>query len=300
MSLAILRHFTPFQSTLLIRGATRRAQQRRASSRISIHAPHTRSDPGKCRVRQATKEISIHAPHTRSDFHPLSFDSGYPSFQSTLLIRGATIMISASHGSQEISIHAPHTRSDKVSSLPLRRYRISIHAPHTRSDQSPLSRYKTAFHFNPRSSYEERHNPIIGLLSQKRYFNPRSSYEERLNILSHCNVVANFNPRSSYEERHRRGLAYTHRGNFNPRSSYEERPGAYSAMYQQITFQSTLLIRGATSASTRTPLPYLFQSTLLIRGATYVLLRQPRHMTISIHAPHTRSDYRCYHVTLFF
>ena len=56
-----------FQSTLLIRGATRRCH--------GLHGGHG---------------ISIHAPHTRSDTN--SADSSSSSlFQSTLLIRGATL-----------------------------------------------------------------------------------------------------------------------------------------------------------------------------------------------------------------
>ena len=57
--------------------------------------------------------------------------------------------------------------------------------------------------------------------------------------------------------------------NFNPRSSCEERPGYAFAAFLMRIFQSTLLMRGATSLS------YLlmsavarFQSTLLMRGAT--------------------------------
>ena len=123
---------------------------------------------------------------------------------------------------------------------------------------------------------------------------------------------------------------------FNPRSSCEERrrapervrptdaisihaPHARSDTTQQIreyntgTFQSTLLMRGATSVST-TPWPrlnhfnprssceerhyfdnvpvieYLFQSTLLMRGATCSVFRHRDWRCISIHAPHARSD----------
>ncbi len=38
--------------------------------KISIHAPHTRSDNGdKGYPLASVKDISIHAPHTRSDVH---------------------------------------------------------------------------------------------------------------------------------------------------------------------------------------------------------------------------------------
>ena len=55
-----------FQSTLLMRGATRRAVRRGRRQRISIHAPHARSDAQIKGLRRA-RDISIHAPHARSD-----------------------------------------------------------------------------------------------------------------------------------------------------------------------------------------------------------------------------------------
>ena len=56
-----------FQSTLLIRGATIRPLSAYQSYAISIHAPHTRSDPTTTRANGLSRQISIHAPHTRSD-----------------------------------------------------------------------------------------------------------------------------------------------------------------------------------------------------------------------------------------
>ena len=38
------------------------------AQRISIHAPHTRSDLRASSEHETVLEISIHAPHTRSDF----------------------------------------------------------------------------------------------------------------------------------------------------------------------------------------------------------------------------------------
>ena len=60
-----------------------------------------------------------------------------------------------------------------------------------------------------------------------------------------------------------------HIPHFNPRSSCEERQVAEKAVAPHYTFQSTLLMRGAT---TDTPITTMigktFQSTLLMRGAT--------------------------------
>ena len=56
---------------------------------------------------------------------------------------------------------------------------------------------------------------------------------------------------------------------FNPRSSCEERLTRAGSTRQITTFQSTLLMRGATKATPRwQTMPSLFQSTLLMRGAT--------------------------------
>ena len=102
--------------------------------------------------------------------------------------------------------------------------------------------------------------------------------------------------------------------NFNPRSSCEERRPQGIGKSYILKFQSTLLMRGATriSLSTRSSV-LLFQSTLLMRGATPGPSSHParrRHfnprssceerlaiflfmvamMSISIHAPHARSD----------
>ena len=78
---------------------------------ISIHAPHTRSDsPSSAATKRG--DISIHAPHTRSDCRKTGWDRSFWIFQSTLLIRGATIFLATSSADDNISIHAPHTRSD--------------------------------------------------------------------------------------------------------------------------------------------------------------------------------------------
>ena len=59
-------------------------------------------------------------------------------------------------------------------------------------------------------------------------------------------------------------------------------------LYQQ--FQSTLLMRGATSAQHWADSAGVFQSTLLMRGATLRPDRAGHATHISIHAPHARSD----------
>ena len=125
--------------------------------------------------------------------------------------------------------------------------RISIHAPHARSDLM-ISRQK----------------------SWRLYFNPRSSCEERLTVMPSWRYLPNFNPRSSCEERQFLRICFMSSVDFNPRSSCEERrqavlktravehisihaPHARSDLLRLLQqehllgFQSTLLMRGATA-----------------------------------------------------
>ena len=65
---------------------------------------------------------------------------------------------------------------------------------------------------------------------------------------------------------------------------------AYWADDKDAEFQSTLLMRGATVPSSRRYCRQRFQSTLLMRGATAEMKEGISDVTISIHAPHARSD----------
>ena len=130
-----------FQSTPLIRGATRHGFHHRYQLGISIHAPHTRGD-------RSTPICSS----TMSNFNPrpsyegrLGATDGLPGdmqFQSTPLIRGATYEVRAAYHTDCISIHAPHTRGDVVI----------------------LEDAIVCINFNPRPSYEGRrwHNLCQG------------------------------------------------------------------------------------------------------------------------------------------
>ena len=146
----------PFQSTLLMRGATTASLSmclpstfqstllmRGATDAWLIQCGMAVEFQSTLLMRGATyteceddpdNDISIHAPHARSDK-----------------------MIKATWGSASIiSIHAPHARSDSVLSLARRCELISIHAPHARSDASCRRDTACPCNFNPRSSCEER------------------------------------------------------------------------------------------------------------------------------------------------
>ena len=129
--------------------------------------------------RLYTSRISIHAPHARSDAKTSVKKYIAMRFQSTLLMRGATAVYDWCQRAGLISIHAPHARSDSAAQPPRRRLRfqstllmrgatrrlcsskagekqISIHAPHARSDFHLVPLVPARDDFNPRSSCEER------------------------------------------------------------------------------------------------------------------------------------------------
>ena len=145
--------------------------------RISIHAPLTGSDL-LLYAMYRSRSISIHAPLTGSDesvgskswgihhFNPRSPYGERPyryrcediprRFQSTLPLRGATM------------VPPPFGRG----------HHISIHAPLTGSDPADLPGSRGTPDFNPRSPYGERQSARRRRRAVSD-FNPRSPYGER-------------------------------------------------------------------------------------------------------------------------
>ena len=146
-----------------------------------------------------------------------------------------------------ISIHAPHARSDpRNGTIHSALAQISIHAPHARSDCSRHARIHRAdisIHA-PHARSDLRHYWSVHLFP---YFNPRSSCEERRWL----HRLAGDTQTISIHAPHARS---------DLRLLHPVRP--------HVTFQSTLLMRGATRRRV-IGMPYCtFQSTLLMRGAT--------------------------------
>ena len=103
-------------------------------AQISIHAPHTRGDPCPPPLPPAPMHFNPRPSYEgrqgfspqdrgqRFDFNPRPSYEGRPDairavgeglkFQSTPLIRGATVRPGDAHDHHHISIHAPHTRGD--------------------------------------------------------------------------------------------------------------------------------------------------------------------------------------------
>ena len=145
-------------------------------------------------------------------------------FQSTLLMRGATLYSGANARGVNISIHAPHARSDDVLALDCR----------------------PACDFNPRSSCEERHQD--GATGYDIVV-----FQSTLLMRGATSVQP--------------GRSRVH-SNFNPRSSCEERLQIRHVARHVDIFQATLLMRGATTRFSISSIRSTFQSTLLMRGAT--------------------------------
>ena len=128
-------------------------------------------------------------------------------------------------------------------------YDISIHAPHARSDivDARVDIVKSRFQSTLLMRGATNTFAMVGAIVMD--FNPRSSCEERPVSWSRSLLILYFNPRSSCEERRCRGRRCARNPYFNPRSSCEERRALKpELMTGAVTFQSTLLMRGATSA----------------------------------------------------
>ena len=285
------RHFNPRSSC-----EERRAAMRTPPARPSYFNPRSSCEERPMvRSLNSARVISIHAPHARSD-DILTYGDIIPvSFQSTLLMRGATLPASGRRGRCLISIHAPHARSDPADN----HYELT-----DEQFQSTLlmrgATFIPAYSFSPSSAFQST------LLMR----GATATQSTRASCRAH------FNPRSSCEERPFAGSRSTCSGHFNPRSSCEERPAlildlrccAHISIHAPHArsdeknmptqramdiFQSTLLMRGATLIGlAESSHLHTFQSTLLMRGATL----HPRYL---FHSPIFQSTLLMRGATIF-
>ena len=148
--------FIAFQSTHLLRGATKAHDPK-----IEIYYFNPRTS---CEVRLSAGMTGTSAadfnPRTSCEVRPL-FNSGLENanlFQSTHLLRGATVTVYVFGTFAAISIHAPLARCD-ITFQPFGPASIiSIHAPLARCDiESSGKCGYNCRNFNPRTSCEVRH-----------------------------------------------------------------------------------------------------------------------------------------------
>ena len=149
-----------FQSTLLMRGATKAGWRAYRQTGISIHAPHARSDRSALTRLRLYRSFQSTLLMRGATGHFIAQADIVLVFQSTLLMRGATRRMGPVHSDHHISIHAPHARSDLAAARA----------------GTPM------LYFNPRSSCEERRVTRTRTRQTTTHFNPRSSCEERLAI----------------------------------------------------------------------------------------------------------------------
>ena len=258
-----------FQSTLLMRGATR-----------------------VVKVRQVDRVISIHAPHARSDAVEMVMERLSKQFQSTLLMRGATCDDGFRDVFAAISIHAPHARSDSASVASQAEQEISIHAPHARSDTLLVVDLTVELRISIHAPHARSDDHRYGACYDTRYFNPRSSCEERrASGRWYAPIGQNFNPRSSCEER---------RPASRPRSPVElisiHAPHARSDWYDglnactadRISIHAPHARSDWSSGNLLAPFKISIHAPHARSDATARALAVVK--IISIHAPHARSD----------
>ena len=149
-----IRNFNPRSSCEERHGKTSLLWQ---MAKISIHAPHARSDDPWIDALVSWTKISIHAPHARSDDILDTFGALEDTFQSTLLMRGATCRGGNDAGCEHDFNPRSSCEERRLSTRKrLQSSGISIHAPHARSDGFCISKRRKTAYFNPRSSCEER------------------------------------------------------------------------------------------------------------------------------------------------
>ena len=157
-----------------------------ATLAISIHTPLAGSD---CRVRcfrAYGSDISIHTPLAGSD--AIMTTPGFTDsiFQSTLPLRGATVVeFTDTTERGDFNPHSPcGERPFQSSNLPDRTPSISIHTPLAGSDRGRLGCGHIPGHFNPHSPCGERPDCRAVFDHLRNHFNPHSPCGERRYLFS--------------------------------------------------------------------------------------------------------------------
>ena len=257
-----------FQSTHLLRGATLSFCCVRCVGRISIHAPLARCDLEGA----ALEDVYINFnPRTSCEVRRrmARVPASRGLFQSTHLLRGATLTVCRGRRSSCISIHAPLARCDITADCIASNISISIHAPLARCDKKPSSSARIqiisihaplarcdctygsripwkAENFNPRTSCEVRPAQAPGrepaapfqsthLLRGATPHGPRPGQSRPISIHA---------PLARCDGRSLKCVTPQH--HFNPRTSCEVRPSYQLDKQDAEKFQSTHLLRGAT------------------------------------------------------
>ena len=190
---------------------------------VSIHAPLARCDAAEA-ARRIHGKVSIHAPLARCDPIHRGQAPYYPRFQSTHLLRGATL--SLRRFCMDFLFQSTHLlrgATNFMSGTSFLRC-VSIHAPLARCDVRPITLPGTYFRFNPRTSCEVRQSSmsaasVLSVFQSTHLLRGATDPSRRFDGEIRC---------------------------FNPRTSCEVRPVHLRKLPGRIAFQSTHLLRGAT------------------------------------------------------
>ena len=189
-------------------------------------------------------------------------------FQSTRLLRGATLIYTDRGEIPVISIHAPLARRDGQAPAGLNSTGISIHAPLARRDGKP-SGQSSALSISIHAPLARRDDQGLQRRSGNGYFNPRASCEarpDRYNISPMRDLISIHAPLARRDGKKIKTFddltisIHAPLARRDPKPSACQMPGA--------AFQSTRLLRGATGRWRKQSNNLRFQSTRLLRGAT--------------------------------
>ncbi len=170
-----------FQSTLPVRGATRRAWP---NCGRELHF-NPRSPCGERRQsehfrRSGNLKISIHAPRAGSDLYHIFLYSQVFPFQSTLPVRGATV--SRLYNGASLSFQS--TLPVRGATVRAQKYyyfgKISIHAPRAGSDTSFAQKIRSCLIFQSTLPVRGATHKLGTVWILEDDFNPRSPCGERL------------------------------------------------------------------------------------------------------------------------
>ena len=118
-------------------GSDNSLRMKRRKQNISIHTPHAGSDGFK-RIHPERMVISIHTPHAGSDDLLSATALTDMGFQSTLPMRGVTVLFRTKHLINLFQSTLPMRGVTDENNLNMFYLNISIHTPHAGSDVFPL------------------------------------------------------------------------------------------------------------------------------------------------------------------
>ena len=227
-----------------------------------------RATPGRC-YRRAHKQHFYPRSPCGERHDQVVVEAARYQFLSTLSLRRATLILSASSARAEISIHALLAESDARRGRPRYYIRISIHALLAESDASISARCVFSFIFLSTLSLRRATRPPEATDDHDGNFYPRSPCGERRGTKTAARQPFVISIHALLAESDSAAAARRPRPvDFYPRSPCGERP--------QPVFWAT------------PTMPFL--STLSLRRATVVLFVHFCDITISIHALLAESD----------